>query len=127
MWYGVEGGDIVNYATSLKATDVEVMNNIPKTYALHQNYPNPFNPSTTIEYGLPISSKVRIVIYDVLGREVIRLIDSEHSAGFYSVIWDGKNRTGKLVASGIYIYRIVAEDVKGEQKFLRIKKLLLLK
>jgi len=127
MWYGVEGGDIVNYATSLKATDVEVMNNIPKTYALHQNYPNPFNPSTTIEYGLPISSKVRIVIYDVLGREVIRLIDSEHAAGFYSVIWDGKNRTGNLVASGIYIYRIVAEDVKGEQKILRIKKLLLLK
>jgi len=97
------------------------INSIPTKFVLHQNYPNPFNPATTLRYEIPVSSHVEVTVYDLLGSAVVTLINEAHEAGFYEIIWDGKNQLGELVSSGIYYFRIKA----GE--FLRVRKGLLLK
>jgi hypothetical protein len=95
--------------------EVEVMI-IPTIFELAQNYPNPFNPSTTIKYQLPISSKVTLKMYDVLGNEVITLLNEEKEAGAYEVIFNASN-----YSSGIYFYRLQAGS------FVETKKMILLK
>lgn len=97
-------------------------NNIPAVFRLSQNYPNPFNPETKINYDLPKDSKVKIVIYDILGREVKRLVNNElKTAGSYIVDFNASN-----YASGVYFYRIEAEEPNGN-KFVDSKKMVLLK
>lgn len=104
------------------ATDIDDDNsNLPTAYALNQNYPNPFNPSTTISFDLPERSNVRLEIYNLLGQKIATLIDQTLAAGEYKVAWGGKNSAGQPIASGIYIYRLLADD------FLQTKKMLLLK
>ena len=93
----------------------------PLTYDLAQNYPNPFNPTTTVRYQVPEQADVRIVIYDLLGRRVRTLVDTPHDAGFHTTLWDGRNALGQRVASGIYIYRMRANQ------FVRTRKMVLLK
>ena len=93
---------------------------IPRRFELYQNFPNPFNPSTTIKYDLPKESRVKIVVYDILGREVARLVDEMKKAGSYQVVWE----TNRL-ASGVYFYRIEAMSV-GE-RIVDVKKMLLVK
>ncbi len=99
-------------------TDVEDrwMLEVPKQYELYQNYPNPFNPTTTIRYALPKESKVKIIVYNILGEAVITLVDYLQSAGNYEVGFNASS-----MASGIYIYRIQAED------FVQTKKMVLMK
>jgi len=82
-----------------------VQNNIviPEGFSLQQNYPNPFNPSTTIRYSLPSSSRVKLVVYDLLGREIAILVDEEQSAGWKETEWNSKD-----VSSGIYFYKLTA-------------------
>jgi len=95
---------------------------IPQTYVLNQNYPDPFNPSTTIQYGLPTRSNVRIVIYNMLGQQVKELVNTEQQAGYQSIVWNAN------VASGMYFYRIVATSLSDPNKrFVETKKMLLLK
>jgi hypothetical protein len=89
---------------------------LPKEFALRQNYPNPFNPTTTIKYDLPLDAKVTLRLYDVLGREVMSLVDGVMPAGFHQVTVDGS-----ALASGVYLYRIDAGS------FTQVKKLLLLR
>jgi len=79
---------------------------LPEKFALRGNYPNPFNPSTTIAFNLPEESKVSLIIYDITGREVIKLVDDRLPAGFRKVVWDGKDKTGQTVASGVYLYSL---------------------
>jgi hypothetical protein len=81
---------------------------LPMKYAIHDNYPNPFNPSTTIRYELPEASRVSLVVYDIMGREVQRLVDGVIEPGYYTATWEGRNKSGSPVASGIYIYRFTA-------------------
>ncbi|MBE2226786.1 MAG: T9SS type A sorting domain-containing protein [Ignavibacteria bacterium] len=96
--------------------------NIPLVFRISQNYPNPFNPVTKINYDLPKDSKVKIVIYDILGREVKRLVNSElKTAGSYIIDFNASN-----YASGVYFYRIEAEEPNGN-KFVDSKKMVLLK
>jgi hypothetical protein len=94
---------------------------LPTEYTLSQNFPNPFNPTTMIRFTLPEISAVELKIYDILGREVTTLLRGEHPAGVYNVEWDGRNQFGTKVASGVYIYRIVAG------KFVQTKKMMMLK
>ena len=82
----------------------------PREYSLGQNYPNPFNPSTSIMYDVPLTANVSLIIYDILGRNVRTLLNEQHNAGSYSVEWDGKNSNGLLVTSGIYFYRLEADQ-----------------
>ncbi|MCF8240819.1 MAG: T9SS type A sorting domain-containing protein, partial [Melioribacteraceae bacterium] len=102
-------------------TDIKNKEFLPKDYSLFQNYPNPFNPSTIISYALPENSFVTIKVYDMLGREVITLVNDEKSPGIHSVTWNAENRYGSKVASGTYIYTIKTE------KFYQAKKLIMLK
>ncbi|MGH2567436.1 MAG: FlgD immunoglobulin-like domain containing protein [Bacteroidota bacterium] len=83
---------------------------IPKTPELEQNYPNPFNPATIIEYKIPSSDRVQLIIYDSLGKEIIMLVNQHQRAGVYKVTWDGRNTAGARVASGIYFYRIIVDN-----------------
>lgn len=94
---------------------------IPDEFALRNNYPNPFNPSTIIEYDLPEDSKVTLIVYDVIGREVIRLVDSTRPGGYYKAIWDGQDKSGHLVSSGVYIYRIQAGGFTKTSKMVFIR------
>ena len=94
---------------------------VPTEFFLSQNYPNPFNPTTTISYGLPEASHVRIEIYNIMGQKVSNLVDQQQTAGYKQVIWDGKDNSGRSVSSGLYFYRI---ETKG---FDKTKKMLLLK
>jgi len=93
----------------------------PAAFALDQNYPNPFNPSTTISFALAKDSNVSLKVYDITGSLVRELIGERRSAGRYSVQWHGDDAKGAKVASGIYIYRIVAGD------FVQTKRLIYLK
>ena len=80
---------------------------LPEQFFLGTNYPNPFNPSTHINFSLPISAAVELRVYDVLGQHVRTLVsDQQHPAGFYRVMWDGKDRQNRRVGSGIYFYRL---------------------
>ena len=94
---------------------------VPNNFELYQNYPNPFNPSTTIKYYLPQTVKVKIVVYDILGKEVATLINEEQTAGFKSIIWNGMNSNGRLVSSGIYFYQLQAKDLVQTRKMMIIK------
>ena len=80
----------------------------PQKLALF-NYPNPFNPRTTIRYGIPTESHVTLGVYDVTGRLVRHLIDRPgHPSGVHAVIWDGRDNHDRIMAAGVYIYRIRA-------------------
>jgi hypothetical protein len=92
--------------------EVNPSSKIPKSLILSQNYPNPFNPSTTISFDIPENAgakkPVSLTIYDIRGRRVQTLIDSDLELGNHKIHWDGRNDRGELVASGIYLYRLKA-------------------
>ncbi len=114
----IDTGGKYEYSNKL---DVEI---VPTKFDLYQNYPNPFNPVTKIRYQLPIESKVLIKIYDLLGAEVKTLINERREAGVYEIELNAQN-----LASGTYIYRIVAGDPSAGsgQSFVDTKKMLLMK
>ena len=89
---------------------------LPTEFRLEQNYPNPFNPSTTIQFAIPKTSNVKVQIFDVLGRRVAPLTDTEYQPGTYKVTFEAGD-----LASGIYIYRIQT------QEFVQTRELMLLK
>ncbi len=93
-------------------------NNLCQTFALSQNYPNPFNPSTVIEFSLPRKEHVRLKVYDVLGKEVITLVDGIREEGEHSAIWNGINFKGESLSSGIYFYRIEAGSYLSAKKMI---------
>lgn len=95
---------------------------IPKEFELSQNFPNPFNPTTTIRFGLPSSGKVSLQVYDLLGRLVATLLDEEpKETGFHIVTWNGQDNHGRAVASGLYIYQIIAGDFSQTRKMILVK------
>ncbi|MBN2281345.1 MAG: T9SS type A sorting domain-containing protein [Candidatus Marinimicrobia bacterium] len=96
----------------------------PQKFSLSQNYPNPFNPTTTIDYQLPQSCDVTINIYDLDGKIVRSLVHTRQSASNYQIHWDGKNIHGESVASGMYLYRLIAKS--SERTYSASKKMLLL-
>jgi Secretion system C-terminal sorting domain/FG-GAP-like repeat len=97
-------------------------NDIPQKFELSQNYPNPFNPSTKINFNLPTESNVKIFIYNILGQKVKELINEQVSAGNHTINFNANN-----LASGIYIYQIVADPLTGNTLFRTAKKMILLK
>jgi peptidyl-Asp metalloendopeptidase len=110
--YPMNNGNIVcpTSGDELLALEMEAFA-LPTEFAIHENYPNPFNPSTTIRYEIPEVSRVSLVVYDIMGREVQRLVDGVIEPGYYTATWEGRNKSGSPVASGIYIYRFTALPV----------------
>ena len=96
-------------------------NTLPEVFALHNNYPNPFNPITNIRYDVPELSDVKIDIYNVAGSKIKTLVSKQHQPGRYKIQWNATNEQGAPVATGMYIYKIRAND------FVSVKKLLLMK
>ena len=90
----------LSYPVALAVTDGSTG---PMSYALHQNYPNPFNPGTTIQFDLPVGADTRITVYDLLGREVVRLADGPLEPGHHRLEWDGRDSRGQMVPTGMYI------------------------
>jgi hypothetical protein len=94
---------------------------VPIVFMVKQNYPNPFNPETIIKYGIPNPEKVEIEIYNTLGQKVITLLSKEQKAGYHEVLWDGRNENGRLVASGIYFYKVQAGEHMAIRKMIFLK------
>jgi len=128
MYWAVQTGNYLWSSNGGRIVTIDISNalsvddiSIPMEFALHQNYPNPFNPTTSIKFDLPNAGNVKLVIYDMMGREVRTLLNNNINAGFQSVKWDATNDFGKPVSAGVYIYQIQADG------FMQSKKMILLK
>jgi parallel beta-helix repeat protein len=105
---------------------VDRFKGIPETFGLEQNYPNPFNPTTSIEYRLPQSGAVTIIVYNLLGEVVQTLVNGNLEAGYHTAVWNGRNIFGQTVSSGLYIYRI-SVTANGKEAFAAVRKMMFLK
>ncbi len=112
-----------NDGTTSYSDEVEVTIDVPTEFAMSQNYPNPFNPSTKVDYQLAMDAKVTIELYSITGEKVVTLLSQELEAGYYSMMIDSYTHN---MASGIYIYRMIATDALGKS-FVSTKKLSLIK
>lgn len=130
-YYSATANEIMN-ETAIKFTtkkpnvvSTEENNNTelikPDFYNLAQNYPNPFNPTTRINYALSKPGYVTLKIYRIDGQLVRTLQDAYQNAGNYTKIWDGKNESGSFVSSGIYFYRLKADEFSETKKMILLK------
>jgi len=105
-----------------KQTDVVDNNNQnPGSIKLYDNYPNPFNPATEISYYLPERSKVTLIIYDIRGREIVTLVKEIQNPGVKYTGWDGRDSSGQMMSSGMYIYSLQTDDKVLYKKMLLIR------
>jgi hypothetical protein len=100
---------------------VEIPTGIPTDFSLHQNCPNPFNPSTMVSFDLPFATNVQLMIYDTMGREVVRLKEDIGLAGYHQVLWDGRDAIGRPLPSGLYIALMRAGNFSASNKMLLLK------
>ena len=98
----------------------DLNNSGPKEFSLSQNYPNPFNPSTVIKYSVPESGMVTLKVYDILGNTVTTLVNNYKSAGNYQAVFNA-DAAGNSLASGIYLYRLVAGKEVITKKMMLVK------
>ncbi len=109
-------------STTLGSTAIQSKDEFnPKLFSFAQNFPNPFNPETTIRYNLPNRGKVHIKIFNILGKEVISLINGTMPSGTHKVTWNGKDQFGKPVSSGIYIYQIETGNQILQKRMMLLK------
>ena len=104
----LEVEDMAGNTTVCDPVVTTVSAQVPEAFELAQNYPNPFNPATRITFRLAEASDVRLAVYDALGREVAVLVSNQMEAGTYEVAWDGRDASGRMLPSGVYLYRIEA-------------------
>jgi len=126
-------GDDIDPTTAIRLTDfeivtvdayklnVDIVGELPDQFTLYQNYPNPFNTQTMISFDMPQSATVNITVYNVLGQMVQTLYDGYLDAGTHQLIWDGTSLSGDNVTSGVYFYRIQAENFDKTKKMLLVK------
>ncbi len=118
----IEIASTKNTKTSVELSSKETKESIPKVFSCAQNYPNPLAFNTTIKYGLPKDSNVKLTIFNLAGQVVRTLVDGQQPAGFKKVRWDGKNSAGMQVPQGIYFYTLEAGDeFKQTYKMIVIK------
>jgi len=111
--------DVFEEPTSIRGDEPE---RLPLLYSLYQNYPNPFNPTTTISFDIPEENQhVKLTVYDLRGRHVKTLIDSELEPGSHKVVWDGRTEHGNTVSSGVYIYNITSNNTSYSRKMIMLK------
>jgi len=130
--YGIApDGEVEDYLIVIEAPNrvtPDPSQMIPKTYSLKQNYPNPFNPETTIEYYLPVTSRIKLSIFDIQGHLIKAWKNTEKSAGCHQVIFNACDENGLHIATGIYIYSMEATPLSTNDKpFRSIQKMILLK
>ena len=131
-WDGTSWGNSTRTIYTYKsiATKIEQLTEVIESYSLSNNYPNPFNPSTTINYQIPEQirndnssglTSVRLNVFDILGREVVTLVNQKQNPGSYEVTWDGLSASGGQVPSGVYFYQLTNDN------FVETKKMILLR
>lgn len=120
-YFFTDEGKVLRFEGQLVSGIVDSDTKVLDKYKLHQNFPNPFNPTTTIAFEIPVSKHVRLIIYDMLGREVISLVDNELQPGRHSAIWNGKNKYGHNVSTGIYIYQLRTENITKSKTMTFVK------
>ncbi|MFB3909939.1 MAG: FlgD immunoglobulin-like domain containing protein [Candidatus Eisenbacteria bacterium] len=113
--------DIEFKVTNCVTVDVAEDASAPAVFTVDPNRPNPFNPRTTIRFGLPSAGDVRVEVFDASGRLVRTLVDGQQSAGFHSVVWDGKDDANRSVGSGVYYYKVQAGEKQTSRKMLLLK------
>jgi hypothetical protein len=104
----------------------EESNQLPGSFSLSQNYPNPFNPTTTIKFSIARAAFADIAVFDVMGRRIATLASEDLKPGFYSTTWNGTDKNGIAVSSGVYYVRMVANGADNVN-FSQVQKLLLMK
>ncbi len=112
-WYA---GSTFYPFTWTDVTGIKKQESVPSYFSLYQNYPNPFNPTTIIRYQVPELTRVKLTVYDVLGKEINTLVNEEKPAGIYEVEFNGTN-----LPSGPYLYRIEAGRYSDTKKFIFLK------
>jgi hypothetical protein len=94
---------------------------LPVDFALYQNYPNPFNPSTNIKFSVPELSNVRVTIYNLLGEQVRTLFAGQMDRGSKAIEWDGRDDSGHILPSGVYLYQMIAGNFIQAHKMVLVK------
>ena len=115
-------GMVDNSVNFSQAIIGEVDLGLPMEFSLAQNFPNPFNPETTISFSLPQAGRVKLAVYNLLGREVRSLVANTMEAGSYKLVWNSLDNNGRTVSSGLYFYRLVVDS-----KIIATKKMILLR
>jgi hypothetical protein len=113
------GGMYYNLYVDTSAEPVGIIangKNVPEKFYLSQNYPNPFNPETSIKYSIPVQSHVKLIIFDILGREIGTLVNEKLTPGTYEVQWNGSN-----YSSGLYFYKLECDEFSDVKKMVLIK------
>ncbi len=109
--------DVIGHVSGLAETNRSVV----QDFRLEQNYPNPFNPSTQITYQVAKPGTYTLMIYNILGQDILTLVNRFHNAGTYTVTWNGLNRSGQHPGSGLYFYRLQGEGFATTKKMLLLK------
>lgn len=128
--YQPNGFFIVKELKIAITTQIAEMNesSVPSEFKLMQNYPNPFNLETIIEYQLPEPASVQLNVFDLRGCKIKKLVNELRSAGYHTILWNGKDETGRSVASGVYLYQIEAKGQDEKQRsFIDVNKMILIK
>jgi hypothetical protein len=102
-------------------TEVIVSASAPAVTLLYQNFPNPFNPVTSIRYQLSKPGHVKLRVYSVAGQLIGTLVDESQQPGFFQLSWDGRNREGRRIASGVYFYRLETPDYSKSFKMVILR------
>jgi len=122
QFFVVQGGKLQMVSGTPPVVSVEAEDPlIPDKFIVHQNFPNPFNPETEIRFALTKDSHVVINVYNTLGQQIGTLMDTQYAAGFHSVRWDGRDRNGRPVSSGVYLYQIQAGAFSQVKKMSLIR------
>ncbi len=108
---------VVGKSSFVEKNDLD-LKGLPQSFSLSQNYPNPFNPETRFDYEVPVVSRVRIVIYNLRGQEIRRLLEATKSVGRYLIVWNGKTEEGTPAVSGVYLVRMIANDYVSVRKIV---------
>lgn len=113
----------IDFNGEFEYSDVVEVEILPVQYALFQNYPNPFNPETLIMFNIPSDKTefVSLIVYDLLGNEVKRLVYEERNQGSYQIVWDGTNESGVRVGSGVYLYGLETKSFHQYNKMVLLK------
>ena len=109
------------YGDTILSFIKQISSTIPKKYNLYQNFPNPFNPTSKIKFQITKLSDVKLMVYDVLGREVATLVNEQLRPGTYEVDWNARHSGSSSYPSGVYFYRLSTEDFSAVKKMLLIK------
>ena len=117
----IDNVKVYNYPAAGITTGVAGEQEKPLEYALAQNYPNPFNPSTRINFTVPVQVETKLIVYDILGRQVKSLVNDVLHAGEHFVQWDGTNGSGLSVASGVYFVRMTAGQFEKTTKMMLMR------